>query len=482
LIGVKHWNANLRSKGQDHPEPLINAFPTATAMSESQNTEWKESWRDDYIKWLCGFANAAGGVLIVGRNDKGDAIGINNAHELLEIIPNKVRDLLGIIVDVNLLKVQELELLEIVVEPYPNPISYKGQYHYRSGSIKQELEGAALDQFLLKKKGKRWDGVPVPYVNAADLDDRSLAEFRRLATRSKRLSLDILQEPDAVLLEKLHLLEGDYLKRAALLLFHPDPERFVTGACIKIGFFESNVHLLYQDEVQGSLITQVNQVVDILSTKYLKALISYDGLQRVETWPVPEPALREAIINAVVHKDYASGAPIQISVYADKLMIWNPGVLPQDWDVAKLLGKHASQPFNPDVANAFFRAGMIESWGQGIERIMDSCLEAGTPVPELRYEATGLWVVFNFLPEKTTQKTTQKTTGKTHPETPPKTPQMILEVLKIAPSLTGPEIANQIGKSDSAVKRAIKKLREDGKLERIGPAKGGHWKVLGDKE
>jgi len=93
-----------------------------------------------------------------------------------------------------------------------------------------------------------------------------------------------------------------------------------------------------------------------------------------------------------------------------------------------LLGKYASQPFNPDVANAF------------------------------------------FLPEKTTGKT------------PPKTPQMILEVLKITPSLTGPEIANQIGKSDSAVKRAIRKLREDGKLERVGPAKGGHWKVLGEKE
>ena len=74
-------------------------------MSESQNTEWNESWRDDYIKWLCGFANALGGVLILGRNDKGQNVGINNAHELLEILPNKVRDLLGIIVDVNLAEI-----------------------------------------------------------------------------------------------------------------------------------------------------------------------------------------------------------------------------------------------------------------------------------------------------------------------------------------------------------------------------------------
>lgn len=147
-----------------------------------------------------------------------------------------------------------------------------------------------------------------------------------------------------------------------------------------------------------------------------------------------------------------------------------PGALPPDWDVAKLLSKHASQPFNPDVANTFFRAGMIESWGRGIERIIDACAAAGTPEPELRYEQSGLWVVFNFIQ------------GKMLGKTPQKTPEMILEALKIAPSLSGFEIANQIGKSESAVKRAIRKLREDGKLERIGSAKGGSWKVLEEKE
>ncbi len=86
---------------------------------------------------------------------------------------------------------------------------------------------------------------------------------------------------------------------------------------------------------------QVNKTIEVLKAKYMKALISYDGLQRVETWPVPLPALREAVLNAVVHKDYTSGSPIQISVYADKLMIWNSGRLSPDWTVERLLGKHA---------------------------------------------------------------------------------------------------------------------------------------------
>ncbi|MBW2740010.1 MAG: ATP-binding protein, partial [Deltaproteobacteria bacterium] len=127
-------------------------------MTENQNIEWKGHWRDEYIKWICGFAcgfaNAHGGKLIIGVNDGGVATGIPNVHKFLEDIPNKVRDILGIIVDVNLKIDNDIEYLEIVVEPYPYPVSYKGQYHYRSGSTKQELKGAALDKFLLQKQGK----------------------------------------------------------------------------------------------------------------------------------------------------------------------------------------------------------------------------------------------------------------------------------------------------------------------------------------
>src|SRR5882724_11640579 len=122
-------------------------------MKESQNIEWTETWRDEYLRWICGFANAEGGVLVIGRNDKGEAVGVRNAAKLLEDLPNKIRDVLGIMVDVNLVAKGGKELIEIRVEPYPSPISYKDGYHYRSGSTKQELKGAALERFLLKKRG-----------------------------------------------------------------------------------------------------------------------------------------------------------------------------------------------------------------------------------------------------------------------------------------------------------------------------------------
>ena len=219
-------------------------------------------------------------------------------------------------------------MIEIHVDPYPYPISYKGEYHFRTGSTKQELKGAALDKFLLRKQGRNWDGVPMPDVSIRNLSKGAVEAFRVHARQSQRKAAADLKESNAGLIEKLHLYDGKYLKRAAVLAFHPEPERFVTGAFVKIGFFRTNDDLLYHDEVHGDLFSQVSRTVEFLLTKYLKAAITYRGIQRVETFPVPEPALREAVLNAIIHKDYASGTPVQISVYADKLMIWNPGQLP----------------------------------------------------------------------------------------------------------------------------------------------------------
>lgn len=353
-------------------------------QQENQNIEWKESWRDEYIKWICGFANAQGGILFIGKDDKGKITGLPNAKKLLEDIPNKVRDLLGILVDVNMHTEQGQDYLEIIVEPYPYPVSYKGQYHYRSGSTKQELKGPALDKFLLQKQGKRWDGVPVPNVSLEELDNEAFELFRKKAAKSERVGEDVLAENNTALLENLHLDEGDYLKRAAILLFHPDPEKYVTGAYVKIGFFETDDELVFQNEIHGSLFEQIETTLDLLKSKYLKATIRYEGANRIEEYPFPLAAIREALLNAVAHKDYSSGVPIQISVYEHKILFWNEGLLPDNWTVEKLKEKHPSKPFNPDIANALFRAGYIESWGRGTIKIINECKKHQLPPPNYR--------------------------------------------------------------------------------------------------
>ena len=446
-------------------------------MKESQNAEWKESSRDEYLKWLCGFANAEGGVLVVGRDDKGAPVGVKDAKKLLEDLPNKIRDVLGIMADVRLVLEQGKDLVEIRVDPYPYPVNYKGEYHYRSGSTKQELKGAALDKFLLRKQGRTWDGVPVADATLRSLSTSAVDAFRARARQSQRMTAADLKESKSGLIDKLHLTDGKHLKRAAVLAFHPEPERFVTGAFVKIGYFRTNDDLLYHDEVHGDLFSQVDRALELLRTKYLKAAITYRGVQRVETFPVPEPALREAVLNAVIHKDYAVGAPVQISVYADKLMIWNPGQLPQDWTVEKLKRKHASQPFNPEIANVFFRAGEIEAWGRGVERILAACREAAFPEPILEQEAAGFWISFPFSPEIVQRTTAGETQEKTKEEPKEKTKEKLLALLRENPRSTTSELAVALGVSQSGVEWQIRRLKADGILTRVGPDKGGRWEV-----
>ena len=363
---------------------------------ENQNIEWKESWHNDYFKWICGFANAQGGTLFIGIDDKGNNKQLDNAKKLLENLPNQVRDLLGLMVDVNLNKTNGDDYLEIVVEPYPFPISLRGKYYYRSGSTLQELKGAALTKFLLQRQGKKWDGVPMPNFTADDLKNDTFEFFRKKATKSKRLEPEDLGGTNQELLESLQLYLEDekMLKRAAILLFHPKPEKYITGAYIKIGYFENEADLMYQDEAHGNLFEQIEKIMDLLFTKYIKALISYEGISRVETFEYPKEAIREALLNAVAHKDYSGGAPIQIKVFKDRIMIWNDGQLPANWTISNLLKRHASKPFNPDIANTLFRSGYIESWGRGIEKMLNYCLEARIPAPNYSFEGSDFLVEF----------------------------------------------------------------------------------------
>ena len=365
-------------------------------MKEHQNIEWKESWHNDYFKWICGFANAQGGTLFIGKDDDGNVKHLVNARKLLEDIPNQVRDLLGLMVDVNLHTENGEDFLEIVVEPYPFPISLRGKYYYRSGSTLQELKGAALAKFLLQRQGKKWDGVPVPNVTADDLKNDTFDFFRKKATKSKRLEPEDLDGTNQELLESLQLYLEDekMIKRAAVLLFHPNPEKYVTGAYIKIGYFENEADLMFQDEVHGNLFEQIEQTMDLLFTKYIKAMVSYEGISRVETYEYPREAVREALLNAVAHKDYSGGAPIQIKVYKDRILIWNDGQLPDNWTIHNLLKRHSSKPYNPDIANTLFRSGYIESWGRGIEKMMNYCKEAEIPAPNYFFEASDFLVEF----------------------------------------------------------------------------------------
>ena len=198
---------------------------------ESQIIEFKPLWRDEYMKIICAFANTEGGQLIVGVDDRGKPVGLKNVKKLLEDIPNKIKDILGLIPQVRLENKQGKDIIKIKIAPSYAPISYKGQFFIRSGSTTQELKGRELTRFLISKSGKGWDEYIEERATIEDICFETLDRFRELS--KKRLPLASKEKDNFKLLERLHLIEKGKLKRAAILLFGKDVKNILPVHILK---------------------------------------------------------------------------------------------------------------------------------------------------------------------------------------------------------------------------------------------------------
>jgi ATP-dependent DNA helicase RecG len=352
-------------------------------MPEQQNIEYKQSWHDDYLKWVCGFANAQGGVICIGKDDNGTVIGVDDYKKLMDDIPNKIGNAIGIIVEVNLHEESGKHVIEIVTHPYSVPISLRGRYYYRSGSTKQELTGASLNEFLLKKSGKTWDDVIEPRAGFDDIDEKTVSTFLKASENAGRLpENEGLALPE--LLEKLRLTDNGHLKRAALILFGKDPGKFYPNTFVKIGRFGKNdADIKFQETEEGNTIRLLQAILTQLNNKFLIRPIEFEGMHRIEKGEYPIAAIREMLLNALVHRNYM-GAPIQIRVYDDKISIWNEGTLPDGLTLEALKRSHSSRPRNPIIADVCFKGGYIDAWGRGTIKIIDTCKQADLPEPEMK--------------------------------------------------------------------------------------------------
>ena len=452
-------------------------------MSEKQNIEYKQSWHDDYMKWVCGFANAIGGMIYIGIDDKGNVVHLTDYAKLMEDIPNKIRNAMGIICDVQLEDKQGKKYISIKVNPYSVAVSLRGRYYYRTGSIKMELTGVELNEFLLKKAGKTWDDVVEEGAAMKDIDEPSITKFIEDSKEKGRMpetkGLSAFQ-----ILEKLQLTEGRKLKRAAIVLFGKDPNRFYPNVQVKIGRFgKDSTDLKFHEIIEGNLVHMLDEVQTQLDHKFLIRPVEFIGMQRIEKREYPLDALREMLLNALVHRTYM-GAHIQMRVYNDRLSIWNEGLLPFDLSIEKLKQEHNSRPRNPLIAKACFYAGYIDAWGRGTLKIYNACKEANMPEPIIDEREGGIQVTLY----KTTQITGEggqnglvERLVKGLVKGLVESQQKIVRLVEKNPEISKKEMAEQIGISTTAIDKNIAALKEKGIIQRVGGYKHGRWEIILDK-
>lgn len=459
---------------------------TKIKNGESQNIEYKESWRDEYLKWICGFANASGGSIYIGVNDKKEIIGVDNSKRLMEDIPNKIVTHLGIVADVNLLHEGELDYIEIIVEPSNIPIAYKGIYHYRSGSTKQELRGTALQQFILKKMGRSWDDVSNDRATLDDIDRKAIDYFLRKGIDAQRIPEDQREASTKEVLQSLGLIDDDgLLKNAAILLFGKNPLKFFPSVAFKIGRFgKDEADLMFQDVIEGNIIQMADRVMEVLQAKYLVSPVRFEGMQRYEKLEIPKEAMREILYNAIAHKDY-TGPDIQMHVYDDHIEVWNEGELPEGYTEETLMGRHSSKPRNRNIANTMFKAGFIDTWGRGYKKIRDGFEAAGIPMPRVQNFCGGVQVTVQrtkFMQMMNVGNNVGKNVGKNvgnMSETQLTDRQAkICKLIKDYPHISAKGLSEVLSVVPRTIERDLSELQKEGVIIREGSKTAGHWVLL----
>ena len=470
-------------------------------MGEKHIIEYKRQWDDEWLKWLCGFANADGGTLYIGISDKQHIIGVDNSKKLMEDIPNKIVSKLGIYPDVRLLEEDGKEIIEIEVAPSQESVLLDGVLYKRVGATNQIVKGQALKDFYARKLNATWDSRIIRGATLDDIDPEAIKYFLLKGIDKGRLPKESVDDSVEKVLKNLEVMtDDDELTLAALLLFGKNPQHYCLNALIKIGRFgHSQAALMNQDLIDGDLIRMADRVMEALDAKYLIRPIHYEGMQRIEPLEIPEDGLREILYNLEIHKDY-NGPDSLIRVFDDRITFWNQGSLPAGITPESIFRPHDSQPRNRLIANAFYMAGFVEAWGRGYELITEAFTKEGLEVPTIEEEFGGVRVIVKreifygiqhggrvdpktgrLIKAGDTKNVTNDVTKKLTERQ-----RVILEMLPFGDienvtkneRVTTALLAGRFGKDPRTIKRDMKVLQDLGIVTHVGPSNGGYWKRL----
>jgi ATP-dependent DNA helicase RecG len=365
-------------------------------LHEDEETEFKRSWADHALDALAAFANTRGGTVVLGVEDDGEVIGLSDPEGEIQKAANSVTAKLGVTPSISGRVIEGREIVEVCVAKTGWPVALDGRYLVRAGSTNRVLTNEELGQLMLRRSGQSWDAL----ASSVDLDQINAIALERFAGLARQRFPLIDPTHGTLALQNLGLLRDGKLTNAAVLLFAERPQEIFPGARLRIGVFKGN-QIVDAHEFEGTLWDQLESGMEQLQRLLKMGLDvqvtgpTLEGLRNREAWEYPLEALREALINALIHRDYSASGDVQIRILDDSLQIWNPGGLPEGIDVEQLREpNHPSVPRNPLIAHTFYSAGLIERWGTGTTRILAACADAGLPEAEFHGESGAFQVVF----------------------------------------------------------------------------------------
>ncbi|HBG48806.1 MAG TPA: transcriptional regulator [Cyanobacteria bacterium UBA9971] len=435
--------------------------------NESQNTEYKEKFTDGVFKTLSAFANTNGGVVFVGIADNKEIIGIEYSPEEIKKITEQIVNKLGVHPSIEYFETEGNNILKIEVKKSSMPVSYNGKYYDRVGNTTREMQGEKLKAFFIK--GTNWDALAGDY-SIEEIDETTVKRFTRMAVNSGRLKAFDTTDSVSQVLERLKLIVDGKITNAAIILFGKDPQKHFINALTRVGRFKTESTIIGDRRIEGNLFKQIDEAEESIKN-FINVRYEIKGkLQREDIWDYPLEAIREALLNALIHRDYFKcNVQTQIKVFDDYIWYFNIGGLADGITMEQLKTAHPSVTRNPLILHVLYLAGFVEEYGSGIQRMINAFKDASLPEPEFKEEFGGFVVYFRKSTPTGQQVTKIELSERQN---------QVIQYIKDKGSITNKELQEISSISKLIASRELSKLVKKGIIKKIGTTGKGTKYVL----
>ena len=445
---------------------------------ESEEVEFKKSTAqlDRALKSVCSFLNHKGGRVYFGIT-KGKIGGQEVSEQTLKSVSQKIRQRIKpeISLEIKVLEIEDKKIIEVKIKEGDNkPYYLDGIAYKRVGTENVVVPPEELERIILEKGKRYFDSEICEEASLEDIDEKKVRLFVNKAKTERNLKIDE-KLPVSELLERLELAKNGELTNAAVLLFAKNPQKFFLQAetrCARFKGIKPVKPFIDMKVFGGDIFDQVDKSLNFVLDHISMAVWLVSGqAAREEKYEYPPDAVREAIINALCHRDYSLPSNMQIRVFDDRIEIWGCGPLPEPLTPEDLKKKHRSIPRNPLIAKCFFLIKFIEQWGTGTNDMIAACINWGLPEPEFEL-VTGDLVV--TIRKDIYTEDYLKTLGLNERQ------KKAIEYLKINKTLTSKKYAELFSITDRMARNDLRGLINKKIIERKGVSDKTTYYILAE--
>lgn len=417
------------------------------------------------------------GKLYFGIKDNGEIIGQDVSSKTIREVSKAISENIEpkIYPVVNKVKLNDKDCILVEFEGDDIPYLAFGRAYMRVGDEDRQLSMKEIRKIILKDENEigKWESKVCDYT-IEDIDEKLLKEFIEKGRKAKRINFPYTNKEE--ILKKLSLVSrNNELLNAGYILFAKEAKLEMQMAIFAT---ETKLTFLDIDQVFGNIFELI-EVGEGYIRKNIKWPVNFKSgsMERVEIPEIPLEAIREALINSLIHRDFKNPKSNEIAIYKDRIEIFNPGEFPEGYKPEDFIeGKEGSMPRNPLIANTLYLSKDIEKWGSGFKRITDECKAENVKV-EFKIKKSGFTVIFYRKTDEELFDLTQNDKNNSANGTKNGAENIILSILKKTPDITQKELSEITSIPLRTVKRIMQKLKEQNIIERIGSDRKGYWKI-----